>query len=142
MSVSAPPIKDKIVDKDGNMSISWILFFNELWNGDVGKSWTPTFVSMGATGTPTYSGVFYRISQRLVYFRIIVTPDTDTTATAGVTYCDNLPVELAANGTCIASSGVVGSDGGMCLASTNRIYVPGWSAITVPVTIAGVIEAR
>lgn len=119
------------------------MFFQSLYNGDTGTSWTPTFVSMTEVGgAATYTGKIYRIGQRLTYFTIIVTPVTNTTATAGTTYCDNFPLTLDANGTCLASSGVVGSTGGMCLASSNRIYVPGWAAITTPVTIAGIVEAR
>lgn len=131
-----------MIDRGGNATLPWILFFNNIWNGDTGQDWTPTFISMGSTGTPTYTGRIYRIGQRLAYFTITVTPATDTTSTAGTTYCDNFPMTLSANGTCLAASGVVGSSGGMCLASSNRIYVPGWTAITIPVTIAGLVEAR
>ena len=141
--ISPPPINEPIVDGYGNTSLPWILFFNNLWNGDTGDDWTPTFVSMGSTGTPTYTGKIYRIGQRLAYFTITVTPATDTTSTAGTTYCDNFPMTLSSDGACLAASGFVGSEtAGMCKSSSNRIYPPAWAAITVPVTIAGLVEAR
>lgn len=141
--VSPPPITEGIVTADLNTALPWIMFFNALWQGDTGTDWTPTFVSMGSTGTPTYSGTVFRIGQRLCYFRITVTPATDTSATAGTTYCDNFPLTITTDGSCAAVSGSVGSaDSGICVASTNRIYVPGWTTITVPVTITGFIEAK
>lgn len=143
MKVSAPPIGDKVIDDKGNLTIPWVLFFNGLWQGDTGTSWTPTFVSLTEVGgSATMTGKIYRIGQRLAYFTAIVTPVTNTSATAGTTYISNFPLTLAANGTCLASAGVVGSEtSGMCLASSNRIYVPGWTTITTAVTIAGLVEA-
>lgn len=143
MKVSAPPISDKIVDEDGNISIPWILFFNGLYNGDTGTIWTPTWSSLTEVGgASTSTGLIYRIGQRLAYFTAIVTPVTNTSSIAGTTYISNFPLTLSANGTCLASAGVLGSTGGMCVASSNRIYTPGWTTIATPVTIAGVVEAR
>ncbi len=142
MKVPPIPTNEQMIDNRGNLTIPWLNFFQGLYNGDTGTEWTPTFVGLAETGTATFTGRIYRIGQRLAYFTITVTPATDTTSTAGVTYCDNFPMTLSANGTCLASSGVIGSSGGMCLASSNRIYTPAWAAFTTPVTVAGLVEAR
>lgn len=140
--VSPPPITEGLVTQDLNTALPWIMFFNGIWNGDTGTDWTPTFVSLASTGTPTHTGTVFRIGQRLAYFRVTITPATDTTATAGTTYIDNFPLSITTDGTCLAVSGTAGSAGGACVASSNRIYVPGWTSVTTPVTITGFIEAK
>lgn len=141
--VTSPPINEPILDNKGNLNLSWLMFFNQISIGDTGTEWTPAFTSLAETGTATFSGIYYKISQRLTYFRSVVTPATDTSSTAGTTYINNFPLTINANGQCLASSGTAGSvTAGSVVASSNRIYVPGWSAITVPVTITGLIEAR
>jgi hypothetical protein len=141
-SVKPPPIRGEMLDKKGIITWPWLEFFDGIFQGDAGKAWTPTFVSLGATGTPVHTGFYYKISSRLTYFRVIVTPATDTTSTAGTTYIDNFPLLINADGQCLASAGTLGSTGGSVISSNNRIYVPGWTAQTVPVTITGTIEAK
>jgi hypothetical protein len=144
MSIDAPPIIHPVLQGDNKPAdIRWIDFFNQIFEGDAGTSWTPTFISMGSTGTPTYAGRYWRIGQNLVYFSITVTPATNTTSTAATTYCDNFPLQFSVDSVCLAGtgSGAVQAIGGI-RANDNRIYPPGWSAVTVPLTIVGFGVAR
>lgn len=141
MSIEPPPINDILAEQNGLPSIRWILFFNQVFNGDAGTDWTPTFVSLGSTGTPTFSGRYYRLSQFLVYYRVTITPATDITSTAGTTYIDNFPLRFSADGACLAMRGGEGTVAGHSIASNNRIYIPPFSAVTVPLTIVGMGEA-
>lgn len=142
MSINTdPPIYSPVVDSDQKMVIPWVLFLNQIAKGDAGSTWTPTFTSLASTGTPVLTGVYYKISAKLTYFRIVVTPATDTSSTFGTTYVNNFPLSIKADGACSAVSGTSGSAVGVVNASNNRIYVPGWTSITVPVTITGTIEA-
>lgn len=140
--VSPPPTYNPLIeDQSGNASLRWILFFNSIYTGDTGTDWTPTFTNLTTVGTPTITGRYFRISQNLVYFSVVITPATSTTATAGTTYIDNFPLDITTDGACLAVSGGAGTPAGQCVASNNRIYVPAWSAVTVPLTIIGLVEA-
>lgn len=138
--IDPPPIYEPISGSDGKASLPWILFFNRIFTGDTGTSWTPTFTNLTITGTPTITGVYYKIGP-LCFFRITITPATDTSATAGSTYVNNFPLTMSAPGFCIPVSGLLGGGTGMCDAATNRIYPPSWSAVTVPLYILGLVEA-
>ena len=141
MSLDAPPLRYPI-DEDGNITLPWLDFFNQTYNGDAGDAWTPNFVSLGTTGDPTITGRYYRLSRFILYFNILVTPGTNTTSTAGTTYVDNLPIEPYNNGVCMSASNNLGGALGMVVASNNRIYTPGWVNVTTPVNIIGIVEAR
>lgn len=138
MSVSPPPINEILAEENGLPKIPWIVFFNELFEGDAGTTWTPTFTSLGSTGTPTITGRYFRINQKLTLFFVTITPSTDTTSTAATTYISNFPLSFALDSVCFAStgSGAVQAVGGI-RASDNRIYTPGWSAVTEVLTIVG-----
>lgn len=142
--IDPPPIYDPITPPqgDGKLSLRWVQFMNSLFNGDTGTAWIPTFTSLTVSGAPTITGVYYRIGRTLVYFAVTITPATSTTSTAGTTYINNFPLTLTGNGACLAVSGLLGSSAGMCDKATNRIYVPAWSAVTVPLTIVGLVEAN
>lgn len=140
--INPPPIYDYLIDQDGKANLSWILYFNSLYEGDTGTEWNPTFVSLTSVGSPTITGRYYRIGRRLCYFHVIVNPATSTTATATTTYIDNFPLTMAYDGLCFAVSGGSGTNAGHAIASTNRIYVPSWSAVTVPVHVIGMVEVR
>lgn len=137
---TAPPIGDDVINEENKFNLSWILFMNSLFQGDTGTAWTPTFQNLATTGTPTITGRYYRLTKRLVYFSVLITPATDSTATAGTTYIDNFPLTPTGDGICFAVSGALGSNSGHIVASSNRIYVPGWPAVTVPLTIIGLCE--
>lgn len=135
MTLEPPPIIHPLANDDGLAELPWVLFFNNQFKGDQGTAWTPVFTNLTAVGTPTIRGTYYRMGP-IYFFSIVVTPGTSTTATAGTTYCD-FPIDVTADGTCWAVSGLLGSSSGMVEASTNRIYVPSWSAVTVPLTVLG-----
>lgn len=142
MSIEAPPIRNPLIDDEGFANLAWILFFNSLFEGDTGTTWTPTFVNLTQTGTPTITGRYYRLSRRIVYFAITVTPATNTSAVAGTTYIDNFPLTFSGDGVSFAVSGNLGAGPGHVVASGNRIYVPSWTAVTVPLTVVGMCEVR
>lgn len=143
MPSQPPPIQEQLTDDTQSLTFPWILFFNQMFTGDLGVSWTPTFTSLTEVGgSATITGRYYQISQALCYFNVTITPVTNTSATAGTTYVNNFPLTAFANGICFAVSGNLGTNSGMVTASNNRIYVPGWAAVTVPITIIGLVEAN
>lgn len=144
-SIKAPPVYEPLSRDDehpaGVASLPWILFFNSLFNGDTGTQWSPVFTSLTTVGSPTITGKAYRIGRSLVFFRVTIVPGTSTTSVAGTTYINNFPFIMAGDGICFAVSGLLGSNSGMCDLASNRVYVPGWSAVTVPLSIIGIVEA-
>lgn len=135
-----PPIQHDLTDDQGAITMPWTLFFNQVYGGDTGTVWTPEFVNLGSTGTPTITGRYYKLSNSLVYFRVVVTPATDTSSTAGSTYIQNFPFNLSADAACHAINSTV-SASGACVSSSNRIYTPTWTTISTPVTVTGFVEA-
>ena len=85
--IQPAPIKDSLTTEDGDISFTWVTFFNQLFNGDTGTAWTPTFTNLTVVGTPTITGTVYRIGQGLAYFSIKIVPGTNTSSTAGTTWC-------------------------------------------------------
>lgn len=142
MTISPPPLYDTVINDLAKMTPRWIDFIDSLYRGDAGDIWTPTFQNLTVSGTPVITGKYYRISDYLKYFTITITPGTNTSSTAGTTYCDNFPLTIANDGACLAVGGVVSVGAGIIDASTNRIYPPSWSGVTVPVTIIGIAEAQ
>jgi len=140
-SVEAPPIYNPLIDNRGIATLPWVLFFSNIYTGDTGTVWTPTFTNLTTVGTPTITGKFYQFGQALAYFNVTITPGTSTSATAGTTYINNFPLVMSGNGACLAVSGLLGTNAGMCDKSSNNIYPPSWSAVTVPLTIVGMVEA-
>lgn len=139
-SVQPPPNYEILMNAEGKPSLPWTLFFNQIYNGDAGTVWTPTFQNLGSTGTPTITGRYYRLSDYFAFFNITITPATDTTSTAGTTYCDNFPLTPTAAGFCVGVGGALGLGTGI-VQTDGDIYPPAWSAATVPVTILGFVEA-
>jgi len=140
--ITAPPIYEQISNNQGKANLAWILFFNRIFQGDTGTDWTPTFTNLTTVGTPTITGRVYKLSDAITFFRIDIIPSTSTTSVAGTTYIDNMPVTATSNGVCFAVSGLLGTNAGMYDKTTNRVYVPAWTAITVPLTIIGIVEAK
>ena len=142
MTIDPPPIVDNVVKDDKKVSLPWALFFQQLQIGDLGTVWTPTFQSLTEVGgAATIAGRFYQINANLVFFRIDITPVTNTSAVAGTTYCDNFPPQVNANGVCLSVSGNLGGAIGVVRSSDGRIYVPAWTTVTNTVTILGMVEA-
>lgn len=138
MTVEAPPNTDILIEENGLPRISWILFFNSLFEGDGGNSFTPIFDGLTTTGTPTLTGRYFRINQRFCVFFITITPGTDTTSTAATTFVSNFPLAFQIDSFCLAvtGSGAVQGIGGV-RANDNRIYPPGWTTVTTPITLVG-----
>lgn len=146
MSILPPPTYDQLVFLDGpalgKITTSWGQYFDQFYNGDPGSSWTPNFVNLTVSGTPIITGRYYK-QGRLYYFSVRIVPSTSTTATAGTTYIDNLPVRITADGSCNVVAGNLGDTAnGICVSASNRIYPPSWSAVTVPLTICGWVESN
>lgn len=141
--INPPPNNSEVIDESRMPTLPWAVFFNQLFTGDTGTSWTPVFTNLTTSGTVNFTGNYYKLSQNLVYFSITVTPSGggSSTATAGTTY-SNFPLNISRDGACLAVSGLLGGAVGMCEASTDRVYVPAWTSVTVPLTIVGIIEAR
>lgn len=141
-TVKAPPIYQPLTDPDtGIAAIPWILFFNNIFNGDTGTAWTPTFTNLTQVGSPTITGRVYQFGKSLAYFKVKIIPGTSTTAVAGTTYINNFPLIMNGDGACLAVSGLLGTNAGMCDQASNNIYVPAWTAVTVPLSIVGMVEA-
>jgi hypothetical protein len=138
-----PPIKHPLVDDKGNITMPWIEWASALHIGDNGEDWTPTFTSLTETGgAASITGTYKQISNSLAYFRVVITPVTSTSSVGGTTYINNFPLTISNDGACHAVAGNVGTEAGMAVASTGRIYTPTWTNVTVPVTVCGFIEAR
>lgn len=134
-----PPQTEELIDDNKFPTLAWVSFFDGLASGDTGTTWTPTFVGLTETGTATKTGVYYRITNKLAYFRILITPATDTSATAGVTYCNNFPLTITSAGASVTCSSFTAGVAGITSAD-KRIYTATWSAITSPITIIGLME--
>lgn len=143
-----PPTYQQIVDTDeqlpqakGKATQPWIIWANNVVSGDPGELWTPTFSGLTEVGTATKTGLYYIISNSLVYFRITITPATSTSSTAGTTYVDNFPLTI----TSPATFGVVAGNANAALGTTsvsgNKLYTPTWSALTGMIVLAGLVEA-
>ena len=141
--IQPAPIKDSLTTEDGDISFPWVTFFNQLYNGDTGTPWTPSFTNLTVVGAaPTITGIIYRIGQGLAYFSIKIVPGTNTSSTAGSTYVNNFPASVKTPGPCFAMSGNLGTNAGMVENSSSRVYVPSWSAVTIPLWIVGMCEIQ
>lgn len=142
MTTNRPPIIGELIDQTGKASLPWIQFFNQMYDGDLGTDWTPNFENLTEVGgDATIEGRYYQVTKGLAFFRVDVTPVTNTSATAGTTYIDNFPLEVNANGFCLSVSGNLGGSLGIVRSSDGRIYVPTWTTVTNVVTILGMVEA-
>jgi len=142
--ITAPPLYEAMVDNSNAPMPAWTIFFNRLFTGDTGTDWTPTFTGLTETGTPTITGKYYAISKSLIYFRVVVTPATDTSSVAGTTYINNFPLSMRNHGLCGAALPAAGLGGtlGVCDYLSGRIYTPVWTLANVPVIVIGMVEAQ
>lgn len=141
-TVKPPPTGNPVVDESGKATIPWLEFVDRLYRGDLGADWTPAATNLTITGAaPTITGRVYQISRALSVFMINIIPGTDTSSTAGTTYFSGFPLSMAGDGFCIAVSGLLGGGSGMVDRASGRIYPPSWSAVTVSLTIIGIVEA-
>jgi hypothetical protein len=144
MSRNPAPLDQPIINEIGDLPPEWVMYFDGLFRGDTGTDWTPVFVGLGSTETPTITERYYQLSSNLVYFRVKITPATNTTSTAGSTYINNFPLSIFGDGACLAVAPTAGLGVGLGVAdaASGRIFTPAWSATTVPITILGLLEAR
>lgn len=143
MSIQPPPIYEKLAGEDGKALLPWVLFMNQIFSGDSGTDWTPAFVNLTEVGgSATITGRYYKLSQYLTYFRVSITPVTNTSAVAESTYISNYPLTFSGDGICFAVRGGAGTNSGHIVSSNNRIYVPEWTTVTAPIHIIGIGEAR
>lgn len=142
MTTSPPPTEQPIVtDASGYTPIQWIVFFNQMFNGDAGNAWVPTFQNLTTVGVPKVSGRIYQLSKYLCLFVANIIPATSVSAVAGSSFINNFPLKMSGNGICFAVSGNLGSNGGMCDQASNNIFIPALSGVTLPITIMGIVEA-
>lgn len=141
MTLNPAPITNSVIDENGLPTLPWTLFFNQNYEGDAGTAWEPNFVNLTGS-TTSVTGRFYRLSQYLVYFVITISPSGNTSATAGTTYVDNFPLIFRGDGFNTVVSGTGGGQIGMNVQSNNRIYVPAWTNISVPLSVIGIGEAQ
>lgn len=146
-----PPAYSEVIEKDGKLTRPWLEFLNGLWVGDTGTpatgatSWTPTFTGLTEVGgSATKTGKVFKVSQQLAYFWVRIVPVTNTSSVLGTTYVNNFPLDILSFGSCTAVvENITGGAGlGVAEPSTNRIYTPAWTAITSPLTVSGIIEAK
>lgn len=136
-----PPKTEPLVDEQYFATLNWLIFFDQLANGDEGTAWTPTFVGLTEVGTATKTGIYYRLSKKLVFYRIVITPGTNTSSVAGTTYCNNFPLTMTRDGVNVTCSGFTAAVGGSTY-SDKRIYTAAWAAIVTPITIVGIAEVQ
>lgn len=140
-SLEGAPIYEKLAGDDGKATLPYILFFNELFSGDTGTGWSPIFSGLSITGgAPQVTGTYYQLGQFCI-FEVHIIPGTSTTSTAGTTVITNFPLDMQFDGINFAVSNGGGSGSGMCAQASNLIYTPGWSALTTPVSIIGIVRA-
>lgn len=140
MTVNPAPITNPVIDDNGLPTLPWALFFNQSYQGDSGTDWTPNFTGLSGS-TQSVTGRYYRLSQYLVFFTINITPDGNTSSAAGTTYADGFPLNFNNDGFNTVVSGTGGGAIGMNVASNNRIYVPAWTNVSIPLTVLGIGEA-
>lgn len=141
MTLAVPPLYDPLVEESGKANLNWTIFFQNAANGDAGEVWTPTFQNLGTSGAPIFTGRYYQLSKYIGYFTATIDPNGgNTTSTAGTTYIDNFPLPFTGDGIVFAVSGNLGDGPGHVVAASNRIYVPGWSAVSIPLKIIGIGE--
>ena len=134
-----PPTFETLVDDDKRATLTWAAFFESLSQGDFGTAWTPTFDGLTEVGSATKTGVYYKLSQRLAFFRITITPETNTSSVLGTTFCNNFPLTIANNGLCASISSYTANVSGI---SDSKIYTSTWTTLTTPITIVGIVEVR
>jgi hypothetical protein len=137
MTVSQAPISDKVLDENGKLRPTWIVYFSDVGRGDVGTTWSPVVSNLASTGTPTITGVYYQ-NNGFTDFAVKIVPATDTSSTLGST-----TIALPFNVTADSVAGVVGGTTaffGVVNAAGKVVFLPTWSLVTVPLTITGRVK--
>jgi hypothetical protein len=143
MSLPKPPVNAPLLN--GNVvSREWLLFFQNLSDGDPGEDWNPAYTGLTVVGSLAHTGRFYRISRNLQYFFATITSVGGGTSAsvAGTTYINNWPSMILKDSSVFASNSTtnLGIGVGIAKAANNRIYTPAWSATTNTITICGILN--
>lgn len=146
-AIAPPPLQESIARTlaGGKQEVTfpWAAFFNGVYEGDAGQKWDPVFTNLTESGgAADITGVYGQINQNMVLFNILIEPAGSVSATAGSTYASGFPLQFTHDTFCIAVTGGLGGLPGHVVSSTNRIYIPALSSVTVPVSIIGVGFAR
>jgi hypothetical protein len=136
-----PPLNERVADESGFMTMPWQLYNNQQSIGDTGTDFAARIAGLTNSGDYVLSGRVYRISQALKKVRMKIDPTGTTSSVLGTTYIFGFPFEISSDDVCfVAIPPTAGL--GTCVAASNRIYLPAWADIPVPVTITAFLEAR
>ena len=116
--------------------------YNDLLGVDRWLSFTPSFTSLTAVGTPTYTARM-RIVGRSLQFQVKITPGTTVASTAGTTYMA-LPVPaLGDTGFGVMTDATAKTSVGVCHidVANSRCYLPSQSASGDVFNLFGMYEA-
>lgn len=134
------PASDKVLDAAGKMALRWLLFLQNLLNGDPGTVFIPNIEGLTNTGgAPTVTGVYYE-NGGFIDFYVRIVPVTNTSAVAGTTFIQ-LPFQPTSDCPCFATTQNNTALGGI-VASSARAFVPAWSNISDPVTVSGRVPVQ
>lgn len=105
-------------------------------------AWTPVATNLTVIGTPTYTGVYTKIGNR-IFWSLDVISTTSTAATANSTYFSGLPVGNG-NGDVVSAvrADVTSLGNGFLDAATGRVYAPTWSATGLRVFLSGSYQSN
>jgi hypothetical protein len=105
------------------------------------SAWTPVATNLTVVGTPTYTGIYTKIGNR-IFWSLDVISTTSTAATANSTYFSGLPVG-AGNGDVAPAvrSDVTSLGNGLLDTANGRVYAPTWSATALRVFLSGSYQA-
>lgn len=137
MAINQAPISDKVLDDNGKLRPSWVVYFSDLDRGDPGTTWNPTITGLTTVGTPTITGVYYQ-NNGFTDFAVKIVPGTNTSSTLGVTTITT-PFSITAD---VVANVVGGTTAlfGVVNAGSKTIFLPTWSLVTVPLTITGRVK--
>jgi len=111
-----------------NIKATLKAYFDAIYSTYASGSWTPVPHSLTTTGTPTYTGWWTRIGNR-VFIELKITPGTNTTSTAGTTYFTGLPYAVSVQGNGSAIDGGINSLGvGLIYTTGSKVFTPTWAA--------------
>jgi hypothetical protein len=106
-------------------------------------TFNPSFTNLTVTGSPVATGRFTQIG-KLAYYRVLITANGGTTASAGgTTYCD-MPLTVAYDNACAVvddtTLAVIASPTGWVRAANSKLYTPTWTASGANFIISGWFE--
>lgn len=135
-----PPTYDMMMSVNtGKVTPSWNIFFDQLFKGDQGQSFSPTFSGLTYTGAaPTLTGTYYQLSTKVCKFNIVIVPSSgNSTTMAAGGYVSNFPLRFSVDDACFVCTNAPSVATGVCDSTNNRILLPTWTTITSKITISG-----